>query len=138
MSGSIDPTRAQFDAFKGLPRDKPVMMLNLLRLKAQASYEDGREATGREAYGAYSAASAPIFAGVGGEIIWRGRPETVVVGPEAEHWHLGFIARYPTAAAFLQMVTSPDYQAIVFHRQAAVEDSRLIRFGEVEGSAGFG
>jgi len=28
------------------------------------------------------------------------------------------------------MVTNPDYQAIVFHRQAAVKDSRLIRMSE--------
>jgi hypothetical protein len=35
-AGSIDPTRAQFDAFKALPRDTPIQMLNLIRLKPLA------------------------------------------------------------------------------------------------------
>ncbi|MBS0408451.1 MAG: hypothetical protein JSR86_00940, partial [Proteobacteria bacterium] len=37
-AGSIDPTRTQFDAFKALPRDTPIHMLNLIRLRAQADY----------------------------------------------------------------------------------------------------
>ena len=38
-----------------------------------------------------------------------------------------FIAHYPTAGAFLAMVTDPEYQKTVVHRQAAVMNSRLIR-----------
>ena len=38
-----------------------------------------------------------------------------------------FIAQYPTSAAFLAMVTDPEYQLAVVHRQAAVMDSRLVR-----------
>lgn len=132
---NIDPTRAQFDAFKALPRDQPVNMLNLVRLREAAAYEDGRAATGAEAYKAYGEASAPIFQGVGGRIAWRGAPEAVLIGPAEEAWHIAFIARYPDAAAFLKMVTDPAYQAIVHHRQAAVADSRLIRLGDVGGAA---
>ena len=33
MSNYIDPERGQFEAFKELPRDKPIMMLNLLRFR---------------------------------------------------------------------------------------------------------
>ncbi len=133
MTYYIDPERDQFDAFKALPRDKPVMMLNLLRFRDKAAYEDGREATGREAYEAYGRESGPIFHRVGGEIIWRGAPELMLIGPQDKHWHLMFVARYPTAAAFLEMVTDPDYQKAVFHRRAALIDSRLIRTGDVEG-----
>ncbi|MDR6267446.1 DUF1330 domain-containing protein [Roseobacter sp. N2S] len=135
---NIDPTRAQFDAFKSLPRDQPVNMLNLVKLKDAASYADGRSATGAEAYQSYSAESGPIFARVGGEIIWRGSPQAMVIGPENEDWHIAFIARYPTLNAFLEMVTDPAYQAIVFHRQAAVADSRLIAHHDLEGGPGFG
>jgi hypothetical protein len=35
------------------------------------------------------------------------------------------------------MVMNPDYQAIVYHRQAAVEDSRLIRMADLPGAEGF-
>ena len=134
---NIDPTRDQFNAFKDLPRDKPVMMLNLILLREQANYADGRNATGAEAYARYGKESEPIFKGVGGQIIWRGKPETVLIGPSDEKWDHAFIAQYPTAGDFLAMVTNPNYQAIVFHRQAAVKDSRLIRMGDLPFGEGF-
>lgn len=135
---NIDPTRDQFTAFKDLPRDQPVNMLNLVKLLDHATYADGREATGAEAYAAYGRESAPIFQRVGGTILWRGRPECVLIGPADEGWDIAFIARYPTGGAFLEMVTDPAYQAIVFHRQAAVADSRLIRMADLPDGDVFG
>ncbi|WP_297766177.1 DUF1330 domain-containing protein [uncultured Muriicola sp.] len=139
MSNYIDPERDQFEAFKRLPRDKPIMMLNLLRFRDKAAYDDGRKSTGAEAYGAYGRESASVFRRVGGEIVWRGTPEVMLIGPGEKQWDLAFVARYPTAGAFLEMVTDPDYQVAVKHRQAAVLDSRLIRMteaGEGDGFAG--
>jgi uncharacterized protein (DUF1330 family) len=40
---------------------------------------------------------------------------------------------YPDAAAFLAMVTDPEYKPVVVHRQAAVRDSRLVRFSSTKG-----
>lgn len=139
---NIDPTREQFEMMKGLDRDKPINMLNLVRLSFKANYAEGKAPqagmTGAEAYKAYGEASSPIFQRVGGEIIWRGAPKGMLIGPSDEAWHIAFIARYPTVGAFLQMVTDPAYQAIVFHRQAAVEDSRLIPIGDLQGGSTFG
>lgn len=132
----VDPTREQFNEFKSLPRDKPVLMLNLVRLRKQANYPDGRSATGAEAYANYGKESGPVFQGLGGEIIWRGAPETVLIGPQDESWDIAFIARYPTAGAFLAMVTNEDYKKAVIHRQAGVEDSRLVRMGELDSGGG--
>lgn len=132
MTGHIDPTRAQFDAFKALPRNTALQMLNLVRLREQASYPDGRVATGRDAYAAYGRESAPVLVRVGGSILWRGSFEAVLIGPADEQWDHCFIAAYPDAGAFLAMVTDPDYQRAVVHRQAAVADSRLIRLGAEE------
>jgi uncharacterized protein (DUF1330 family) len=137
MSNYIDPERGQFEAFKALPRDEPIMMLNLLRFRDKAAYDDGREVTGAEAYEAYGRESAPVFDRVGGKIIWRGTPQVMLIGPEDKHWDLVFVARYPTAGAFLEMVTDPDYREAVKHRQAAVLDSRLIRVTEAEKGQGF-
>lgn len=128
----VDPERAQFDAFKALPRDTPIHMLNLVRFKAAATYPAdhplARNAlTGAEAYAHYGADSGPVFQRVGGSIVWRGTMETMVIGPDAEHWDAMFIAEYPTSAAFMEMVTDPVYRQAVIHRQAAVETSRLIR-----------
>ena len=137
MPGYIDPERDQFEAFKALPRDEPVMMLNLVKYRDKAQYEDGRDATGAEAYAAYGRESSPVFERVGGEIIWRGKPEVMLIGPFEKQWDEIFVARYPTAGAFLEMVTDPVYREAVKHRQAAVEDSRLIRTAEVPLGGGF-
>ena len=143
MAGSIDPLRAQFDAFKVLPRDTPIQMLNLVRLNALALYppdhpDHGKGISGLDAYRAYGRTSAAVFKRVGGRQIWVGKPEAVVTGPADECWDLAFIAEYPNAAAFLAMVTDPDYREHVKHRQAAVEDSRLIRLAPTEPGEGFG
>jgi len=137
MSNYIDPQREQFEAFKELPRDVPVMMLNLLRFRDRAAYEDKREATGAEAYAEYGRESGPIFRRVGGEIIWRGQPEVMLIGPADKRWDMIFVAQYPTAGAFLEMVTDSDYQIAVKHRRAAVLDSRLIRTAKIDTGEGF-
>ena len=137
MSNSVDPTRQQFDTFKNLPRDTPIMMLNLIRLRGEAQYPDGRNASGVQAYKSYGEESGTIFKRVGGEIIWRGKPECMVIGPLEEAWDIAFIARYPNASAFLAMITDADYKQVVFHRQAAVLDSRLIRLGDAIEGNGF-
>jgi len=134
----IDPTKEAFAALRGLALNHPVDMLNLVKLRDQATYEDGRTATGAEAYAAYGKASGSIFKGVGGEIIWSGEPQHIVIGPESETWDVAFIARYPTGQAFLDMVYDPKYQAIVFHRQAGVKNSRLIRTATRTSGQGFG
>lgn len=135
---SVDPTREQFDAFKALPRDTPIHMLNLIRFNETAVYPDGEQVTGARAYARYGKHSGPIFQKLGGEILWRGRGDCLLIGPSDEAWDVAFVARYPTAAAFMAMVTDPDYQAIVIHRQVAVADSRLLRLAPQDAGGGFG
>lgn len=139
----LDPTRESFDAFKALPRDVPINMLNLLRFHEQAQYPDGHEHadkgwSGARAYEEYGTTSGPVFQRVGGTVIWRGQMESMLIGPTDKFWEVSFIARYPTSGAFMEMVTDPEYKKAVVNRQAAVLTSRLIRFGEMEGSDIFG
>jgi len=134
----IDPDRKMFALLKDLPRDHPVEMLNLVRLNKTANYADGRGGSGADAYAAYGRESAPIFRKVGGEIIWSGDPQFMVIGPPDEKWDVAFIARYPSGQAFLDMVYDADYQAVVYHRQAAVDTSRLIRHKPRNAGDGFG
>jgi uncharacterized protein (DUF1330 family) len=51
----------------------------------------------------------------------------MLIGPSDERWDHCFIAEYPSVAAFVEMIRDPIYREAVKHRQAAVEDSRLIR-----------
>ncbi len=143
MSSYIDPDRDQFTAFKSLQRGHPIEMLNLVRFNREASYPAGHALadaglSGAQAYKNYGAESGPIFAALGGKIIWRGGFETTLIGPTDEAWDEVFVARYPDAHAFLSMVTNPDYQKALVHRQAAVATSRLIRTKPSDTGATFG
>lgn len=140
----VDPERDAFDFFKSLPRDTPIQMLNLLRFRDSAAYPEGHGhaamgLSGAQAYAEYGRTSAPIFGRVGGTVVWRGHMEAMVIGPPTIYWEMAFIAAYPSAAAFLDMVTDPEYRVAVVHRQAAVLTSRLIRFAPLPaGGTSFG
>ena len=138
MAGYINPERDVYAQFKDLPRDQPIHMLNLVRLKPVADYGDGRSATGAEAYRAYARESGPVFERLGGRQIWIAGPELMLTGPQSEAWDIAFIAEYPTGQAFIDMLRDPDYREAVKHRTAAVEDSRLLRLKPGAPGAHFG
>lgn len=132
MTEYRDTDRAQFEIFKSLDRTTPIHMLNLVQFHDHAAYPDDHPLaseglTGAQAYANYGTASGPVLKRVGGEIIWRGGFDVSLIGDPSEQWDAMFIAHYPTAGAFLAMVTDPEYQKAVIHRQAAVVTSRLIR-----------
>jgi uncharacterized protein (DUF1330 family) len=128
----IDPGREAWEVFKALPRDRPIHMLNLIRLRERAAYppdhpDHGKAITGAQAYQAYGRGIGAIFAKSGARQVWAGKPQVMVTGPGSEAWDLAFIAEYPTSQAFIDMVRDPDYRAhVVPHRTAAVADSRLL------------
>ncbi|MCR5881174.1 DUF1330 domain-containing protein [Phenylobacterium sp. J367] len=141
--GHIDPDREAWAVFKSLPRDEPIQMLNLVRLKAKAEYpadhpNHGKDLSGVDAYRAYGRTTAPIFKRLGGRQVWAGKPQVMVTGPGSEAWDLAFIAEYPSAEAFMAMVRDPEYREHVKHRTAGVADSRLLRLAPVEPGEGFG
>lgn len=138
MNGHIDPSKEQFAVFKELPRQGTIHMLNLVRLRTRAVYPDGRECSGLDAYKAYGRETAEVFKRVGGRQYWIGRFEHTLIGPQDERWDIVFIAEYPNADAFIEMLRDPVYREAVRHRQAAVEDSRLIRIRPGLPGAGFG
>jgi uncharacterized protein (DUF1330 family) len=131
-------TPDQFQTFRENDRPGPIHMLNLVKLRAEAAYEDGTKASGAEAYASYGELSAPVLARVGGRIVWRGKQEQVLIGPADEAWDLCFIAEYPSPEAFVTMIKDPEYRIAMAHRQAAVEDSRLIRFAPLPVNDRFG
>lgn len=138
MSGHVDPSKEQFGKFKDRPSGGPIHMLNLVRVRDEAAYPDGRKCSGREAYRTYGRESAPIFTRVGGRQHWIGQFELTLIGPVDERWDFVFIAEYPNSAALVEMLRDPAYREAVKHRQAAVLDSRLIRLKPGVPGKGFG
>jgi hypothetical protein len=130
----IDPSRENWQAFKDLPRDRPIHMLNLIKFRELAEYPEGhpdhgKGLTGLEAYAIYRKGFQRVVAGDGAAMVWEAPLECVVTGPPGE-WDEAFVMGYPNSAAFMAMVRNEEYiRDVVPHRTAAVADSRLIRFG---------
>jgi len=127
---SIDPTPEQMQRLlQDVGRLGPIVMINLLRYRAQAEYPPGFDATpctGREAYQRYGAVAMVKVAEVGGSMLWMGAVKMPVIAPDGEEWDDAVLVQYPSRAAFVEMVSKPDYQAAVPHRTAALADSRLL------------
>ena len=81
---------------------------------------------------------SPPVRGYSHRIVWHGKFELTLIGPREERWDLCFIAEYPAVSAFIEMIHDPIYREAVKHRQAAVEDSRLIRLAPLAPGQGFG
>ncbi len=113
-----------------LPKDQPVVMINLLRYREQADYGTRADVTpcsGREAYyERYAAVSFPLVQQLGGKVFWLGKVQATVIGPPDERWDDALLVEYPSFDALQTLFANPEYQANVFHRSAALEDSRLI------------
>jgi uncharacterized protein (DUF1330 family) len=92
-----------------LPDTGPVVMVNLLRLRD------------REAYRRYSELAMPLIKTRGGTVLWAGNGEAVAFGdPAADRWDYVVLVRYPSRAAFLDMIRSPEYAAANAFREQAV------------------
>jgi len=126
---TVNPKLEQFQQFADqAPDDSPIVMLNLLKFREMAQYEPGGPPglTGRQAYSRYSNAVIPLLLEVGGQPLWMGKARASVIAPEGESWDEVLLVFYPSRAAFVRMVRSDAYQAIMHHRTAALFDSRLI------------
>jgi uncharacterized protein (DUF1330 family) len=110
---------------------EPVVMINLLRFRAQADYghrsDEFAPCSGREAYfERYASVSSPLVMADGAKIHWMGEVLGNVIAPPGENWDDILLVEYPSFDVLLKLFANPEYLAVVIHRTAALEDSRLI------------
>lgn len=138
----LTPSPESIGAFIQRGVTGPVTMLNLMRFRDVADYnaapgtDPGGAITGRSAYDEYLAATAPLFAQAGAEVILRAQAGTFLVGPLDEHWDAALVIRFPSVGAFVTMTNGPQYAQAAVHRSAALVDSRILPL--VEGTYGHG
>ena len=98
-------------------------MINLMKFREKAKYEDGRETdlTGVEAYGLYGKPTGELVAELGGEIVFTAVLKGMVVGEVEELWDVMAIAKYPTLQSFIDMTSSPIYREAYHHRIAGLQ-----------------
>ena len=127
----LQPTGEQVRAFRDRQTGKPIAMLNLLKFKDRAVYEDGRatDLTGREAYGLYGKAFDEIMGPQGVKMIYSGDVRGMLIGQADELWDAMALIQYPNTQVMLDMLRNEDYQKAQQHRAAGLEGQLLIECG---------
>jgi uncharacterized protein (DUF1330 family) len=96
------------EGLKDMDHQGPIVMLNLMRFRDRSLDGDG---SGWDAYLRYSALTVPMIKARGGTLLWTGDAKFVALGPQAgNQWDYLALVYYPSVAAFLEMMTSPDYE----------------------------
>ena len=103
--------------------DGPIYMLNLLKFREKAAYDDGRETvlSGREAYAIYGKAVSDILKDYGGRLILAMDVSFLAIGKVDQLWDEIAIAEYPNRAAMVAMSMSEAWQTAAVHRSAGLE-----------------
>ena len=125
---TTQPRKEQIKALLENDKGGPIRMLNLLKFREFADYGDGIDAklSGAEAYQRYAAEVVPIISKTGGEVVFSGQANTLVIGDGELEWDMVSIVEYPSVAAFLGMTSSDEYQKIHVHRDAGLEHQLLV------------
>jgi uncharacterized protein (DUF1330 family) len=113
------PKEINAELIGSLPDAGPVVMVNLLRLRDRAAYKR------------YSELAMPLIKARGGTVLWAGDGEAVAFGDaQADHWDYVVLVRYPSRAAFLDMVRSPAYATANAYRERAVAKHMILAAAE--------
>jgi len=122
VKNSVVPNQEQIEGFFQPGPDGPIYMVNLLKFKDKAVYEDGRatDLTGRQAYDIYGAAVSVLLKEFGGAAMFAAEVERLMLGEVEELWDEVAIAMYPSRNAMLNMMQSPTMQEIATHRAAGL------------------
>lgn len=120
---AIKPNKAQFVELMGAPDEGPVTMLNLLKFKTQA---EGSGGSGASEYAKYGDAAVQMVEARGGKVLWMGRADQILIGDASEGWDSVALVQYPSRKAFLEMVSTPEYEQAHEHRESGLERTVLI------------
>ena len=128
---ALRPNPIQLAEF-ALGDDDPILMVNLLKFKDKAEYEDGRATnlTGREAYEIYVTETREHLANVGAELILGGEVNGLLLGEVEELWDAFGVARYPSRKALIAMARNPAYIESEKHRAAGLAGQLNIEVSE--------
>jgi uncharacterized protein (DUF1330 family) len=120
---AIRPNKQQFAELMDSPDDEPVVMLNLLKFKDTASNGEG---SGSSEYAKYGDSVVQMVENRGGKVLWMGRADQILIGDPAEGWDSVALVEYPSRKAFIDMVTTPEYEKAHEHRESGLERTVLI------------
>ena len=118
----VYPNKEQIKGFMEPVSEGPICMVNLLKFKDKAAYEDGRDTdlSGREAYALYEEGVKKLLQEIGGGIGFEGDVARLALGDVEELWDVVALAVWPSRGAMFEVMQSPEMQAISVHRSAGL------------------
>ena len=118
----VYPSGEQIEGFLEPGPEGPICMVNLLKFKPQAEYEDGRETalSGREAYDLYAEGVKKLLEEVGGYLGFEAGVERLALGEVEELWDAVGLAVWPSRQTMLEVMQSEGMQEISVHRSAGL------------------
>lgn len=122
VNNSVYPNKEQIEGFLKPGPEGPICMVNLLKFKPRAEYEDGRDTqlSGREAYGIYEDGVKKLLQQVGGYIGFEGDVERLMLGEVEELWDTVGLAVWPSRKVMLEVMQSEAMGEISVHRAAGL------------------
>ena len=135
FTNSLYPNEEQMKGFLEPGPEGPICMVNLLKFKPRAEYEDGRETTlsGREAYGLYEQEVSKLLEQVGGYLGFAADVERLALGEVDELWDMVGLAVWPSRQAMLEVMQSDKMREISVHRAAGLAGQLNIETAELYG-----
>lgn len=117
----------------------PIFMINLLKFRDRAVYEDGRacDLSGRDAYMIYGRAVTELLPKFGGRALFAGDVTHLTLGLVEELWDEVAVASYPDRAALVAMSMSDEWREISVHRTAGLAGQLNIETVASAGTAGW-
>lgn len=136
VNNAVIPNEEQIKGFFEPGPEGPIYMVNLLKFKPQAEYEDGRETslTGKQAYELYEAGVTELLSEFGGSGAFFADVERLMLGAVEELWDMVAVAIYPSRQAMLEMMQSAGMKEISAHRSAGLAGQLNIETANARGT----
>ncbi|MFY1827741.1 DUF1330 domain-containing protein [Myxococcus fulvus] len=110
---AVDPQGNDIERFLQEDPGGPLVMMNLVKFK------EG----GRASFAEYANAVMPFMLKAGAQPLYAGDCSTPLVAEPGQTWDAVMLVRYPSRAAFMQMVSDPEYQRFNHLRTAALHEA---------------
>ncbi len=123
VENKLTPTEKQMEEFLDPGFLGPIHMINLLKFRPRALYEDGRDSdlTGEEAFNIYSRKVNELVRASGGDVTFISKIVRLEIGEAEQLWDRVILASYPSRKIMLDIMSSERMREIAIHRTAGLE-----------------
>ena len=123
VTNKLMPTGNQEELLNEPGPDGPVFMINLVKFKDKAVYEDGRDTnlSGKEAYRLYGQEVLKMLPKYNAEVIFGTHITELMIGSVEELWDEMSVVKYASRQDLNNMTTSPEWNDINIHRMAGIK-----------------